>query len=133
MPFRFWGIPFCNEYLDVAHSAAWAYPFFFRGDCSVGRPSGSLNKTTSEQFQRLCELAKEYSHDALLTLVDVAKNGRSDAARVSAANALLDRGYGKPAVKEEIEHVDLPPVVIQIKAPDEALQIPHTADLYTPD
>ncbi len=41
------------------------------------------------------------------------------AVRVSAANALLDRGYGKPAVKEEIEHVDLPPVVIQIKAPDD--------------
>ena len=38
---------------------------------------------------------------------------------MSAANALLDRGYGKPAVKEEIEHVDLPPVVIQIKAPDD--------------
>ena len=37
---------------------------------------------------------------------------------MSAANALSDRGYGKPAVKEEIEHVDLPPMVIQIKAPD---------------
>jgi len=85
----------------------------------AGRPTGSLNKTTSEQSQRLSELAKDYTHDALLTLVDVAKNGRSDAARVSAANALLDRGYGKPAVKEEIEHVDLPPVVIQIKAPDD--------------
>ena len=85
----------------------------------AGRPTGSLNKTTSEQSQRLSELAKEYSHDALLTLVDVAKNGRSDAARVSAANALLDRSYGKPAVKEEVEHVDLPPVVIQIKVPDE--------------
>ena len=55
----------------------------------------------------------------LETLVDVAKNGRSDVARVSAANALLDRGYGKPAVKEEIEAIDLPPVVIQIKAPDD--------------
>ena len=85
----------------------------------AGRPTGSLNRTTSEQSQRLSELAKDYTLDALLTLVDVAKNGRSDAARVSAANALLDRGYGKPAVKEEIEHVDLPPVVIQIKAPDD--------------
>ena len=56
---------------------------------------------------------------ALETLVDVARNGKSDAARVSTANSLLDRGYGKPAVKEEIEHVDLPPVVIQIKAPDD--------------
>ena len=85
----------------------------------AGRPSGSTNKSSPEQSQRLSELAKDYTHDALLTLVDVAKNGRSDAARVSAANALLDRGYGKPAVKEEIEHVDLPPVVIQIKAPDD--------------
>ena len=83
----------------------------------AGRPTGSLNKTTSEQSQRLSELAKDYTHvAALLTLVDVAKNGRSDAARVSAANALLDRGYGKPAVKEEIEAIDLPPVVIQIRA-----------------
>ena len=85
----------------------------------AGRPTGSLNKTTSEQSQRLSELARDYTHEALLTLVDVAKNGRSDAARVSAANALLDRGYGKPAAKEDIEHVDLPPVVIQIEAPDD--------------
>lgn len=35
----------------------------------------------------------------------------------SAANSLLARGYGKPAVKEEIEAIDLPPVVIQIQAP----------------
>jgi hypothetical protein len=38
---------------------------------------------------------------------------------VSAANALLDRCYGKPAVKEELEKIDLPPLVIQITAPDE--------------
>ena len=80
----------------------------------AGRPTGSLNKTTSEQSQLLSELAKYYTHDALLTLVDVAKNGRSDAARVSAANALLDRSYGKPAVKEQQEITDLPPVVIQL-------------------
>jgi len=85
----------------------------------AGRPTGSLNKSSSEHGQRLSELAKDYTHDALLTLVDVAKNGRSDAARVSAANALLDRGYGKPAVKEEVEHLDLLPVVIQITGPGE--------------
>ena len=39
---------------------------------------------------------------------------------MSAANALLDRDYGKPAVKEEIEAIDLPPVVIQITPPDES-------------
>ena len=80
----------------------------------AGRPSGSTNKSSPEQSQRLSALAKTYTEEALETLIDVARNGRTDAARVSAANALLDRGYGKPSVKEEREIVDLPPVVIQL-------------------
>ena len=83
----------------------------------AGRPAGSSNKSSPEQSQRLSELAKTYTEKALETLVDVARNGRTDAARVSAANALLDRAYGKPAVKEEKEIVDLPPVVIQLTGP----------------
>ena len=39
----------------------------------AGRPTGSLNKATSEQSQRLSELAKNYTHDALLTLVESPK------------------------------------------------------------
>lgn len=80
----------------------------------AGRPAGSANKSSPEQSQRLSELAKAYSEEALQTLIDVARNGRTDAARVSAANGLLDRAYGKPAVKEERDIVDLPPVVIQL-------------------
>ena len=49
--------------------------------------------------------------------MDVARNGRTDAARVSAANALLDRAYGKPVVNEEREVVDLPPMVIELTSP----------------
>ena len=82
----------------------------------AGRPTGSLNKTTSEQSQRLSELAKDYTHDALLTLVDVAKNGRTEAARVAAANALLDRGYGKPASLPP-EDFSMRPTVIELRAP----------------
>ena len=82
-----------------------------------GRPVGSINKSTPEQSQRLSELAKTYTKEALETLVDVARNGRTDAARVSAANALLDRAYGKPAMKHESETVDLPPVVIHLTGP----------------
>ena len=85
----------------------------------AGRPSGSSNKSSPEQSQRLSELAKAYTEDALQTLIDVARNGRTDAARVSAANALLDRAYGKPAVKQKQEIVDLPPVVIQLTGPSE--------------
>ena len=87
----------------------------------AGRPSGSTNKSCPEQSQRLSELAKTYTEEALQTLVDVARNGRTDAARVSAANALLDRAYGKPAVKEEKEIVDLPPVVIKLTTDDKHL------------
>ena len=83
----------------------------------AGRPSGSTNKSSPEQSQHLSELAKAYTEEAVQTLVDVARNGRTDAARVSAANALLDRAYGKPAVKQEQETVDLPPVIIELTGP----------------
>jgi len=79
----------------------------------AGRPLGSSNKCTTEQSQRLSELAKTYTEEALLTL----RNGRTDAARVSAANALLDRAYGKPAIDQGKERVDLPPLVIQRAEP----------------
>lgn len=85
----------------------------------AGRPSGASNKASLEQSQRLSELAKSHTGEALNALLDVARNGRTDAARVSAANAILDRGYGKPAVKEEQAAVDLPPVVIQVIQPSE--------------
>jgi len=78
----------------------------------AGRPTGALNKATKEQGARLSELAKSYTDIAFSTLVDVAMNGSSDTARVAAANAILDRGYGKPRL-DEIDAVDLPPIVIQ--------------------
>ena len=78
----------------------------------AGRPAGVPNKATKEQGARLSELAKSYTNIAFGTLVDVAMNGSSDTARIAAANAILDRGYGKPRV-DEIEAVDLPPIVIQ--------------------
>ena len=78
---------------------------------------GASNKCSTQQSQRLSELARAHTDEALLTLVDVARNGRTDAARVSAANSLLDRAYGKPVVKEENEIIDLPPMVIQRAEP----------------
>ena len=84
----------------------------------AGRPTGSTNKSSPEHSKRLSGLAKTYTEKALQTLVDVTRNGRTDAARVSAANALLDRAYGKPTVQEEKEIVDLPPVVIQLTGPN---------------
>jgi hypothetical protein len=43
------------------------------------------------------ELARAHTGEAIQTLVSIMTNPKSAlAARVSAANALLDRGYGKP-------------------------------------
>src|SRR4029077_7054307 len=42
------------------------------------------------------ELAREHTSKAVETLVSMTNQKAAPAARVSAANALLDRGYGKP-------------------------------------
>ena len=39
--------------------------------------------------------ARAHSREAIQTLAGVARNSRSDPARVAAAVALLDRGYGR--------------------------------------
>lgn len=57
----------------------------------AGRPVGSPNKTTST----LRELAREHTEEALATLLTVMGDSDSDAAKVSAAKEILDRGYGK--------------------------------------
>jgi hypothetical protein len=44
----------------------------------------------------LKSLARGYTEAAVRTLGGVAEAGESEAARVSAAIALLDRGWGKP-------------------------------------
>jgi hypothetical protein len=57
-----------------------------------GNPGGR-----SAGLTHLRELAREKTEVALNTLIYVCEHGESDAARVAAANAILDRGYGKPA------------------------------------
>lgn len=62
----------------------------------AGRPKGVQNKATAEQKATLSELARTHADVALAALVDVASGGQSDAARVAAACALLDRAFGRP-------------------------------------
>jgi hypothetical protein len=47
-------------------------------------------------------MAKEYAVEMLETLAEIARNGESEAARVTAANALLDRAYGRPRQAVEL-------------------------------
>lgn len=55
------------------------------------------------------ELARKHKSEMLKVLVDIAKDPAApQAARVSAASAVLDRGYGKP--KDCLAPLDLPSV-----------------------
>jgi hypothetical protein len=58
---------------------------------SVGNPGGRP-KIVAE----IRDLARQHSGVAIEALVKIARSGKSEAARVSAANSLLDRGWGKP-------------------------------------
>ena len=82
-----------------------------------GRPVGAVNRATSELKLNLSELAREYTNDALDALVDVMKSGQSDSARIAAATAILDRGYGRPTKTTSLE-VNAPfvPTKIQLVA-----------------
>lgn len=65
----------------------------------AGRKPGKVSKAK----MALSESAKKYGQEALKVLVDVAKDDQQPAAaRVSAATAILDRGYGKPPQSLEV-------------------------------
>lgn len=68
----------------------------------AGRPKGAKDRLTREAGATISEMARAYTDDALAALVKIARSGESEAARVSAANALLDRAYGKAA--QPVEH-----------------------------
>ena len=63
-----------------------------------GRRRGTPNRATAE----IRAHAQQYTVEALEGLAQIARTSQSDAARVAAWNALLDRGHGKP-----IQGVDL--------------------------
>jgi hypothetical protein len=63
-----------------------------------GNPSGRPKADHTIQ-----ELARAHTPEALSALVEIAKNGRSESARVAAAVAILDRGWGRPPMTEHRE------------------------------
>lgn len=62
------------------------------------RPGAGRKKGAVSQAKRdLATMAKEHAETALDVLVSIARNPKAaSAARVSAATAILDRGYGRP-------------------------------------
>jgi hypothetical protein len=63
------------------------------GERFGGRQKGTPNKATAE----LKEYAGQFTRQAVDALVRIMAKGKSEQARVAAANALLDRAVGKPA------------------------------------
>jgi len=58
----------------------------------AGRKPGAVSKAKRE----LAAMAQDHAEQALRVLAEIMASGESDAARVSAANSILDRGYGRP-------------------------------------
>lgn len=94
------------------------------------------------------DLAREHTAVAIATLVSVMKNAKSPlAARVAAANAILDRGYGRPGfmttvdfrLPELVSANDALRAISAISAavaagdmaPTEAVQLCHLVEAYT--
>ena len=82
----------------------------------AGRKPGKVGKAK----RALAEMAKEHAEAALKTLAEVqADKEAPHAARVSAATAILDRAYGKPAQSMSLSNPDgsnIGPSVIKIVA-----------------
>jgi hypothetical protein len=72
----------------------------------AGRPPGSVNQSTIDAKARLSELARQHCGLALDVLARVAENGQSETARIAAACALLDRGFGKPREASISQYAD---------------------------
>ena len=53
---------------------------------------------------KVAELARSYTTEAIDTLVDLMRQGKDDRVRGTAAQALLERGWGKPRAEVATTH-----------------------------
>jgi hypothetical protein len=70
----------------------------------AGQPAGSPNRATVDLKMRLCELARQHAGTAIETLAEIAESGQAESARIAAACAILDRGYGRPAEARYVQY-----------------------------
>ena len=62
---------------------------------------------------KVAELARSYTTEAIDTLVDLMRHGKDDRVRGTAAQALLERGWGKPRVEVATTHKSDPESFIE--------------------
>jgi hypothetical protein len=69
----------------------------------------------------LAELGRSHAEAAFKILADIAKDGESESARLSAANAILDRVFGRPKQAQDLGGAEEPPVKVVIEGADKKL------------
>ena len=75
----------------------------------AGRPAGAPNRAT----RPVKELAAQYTEGSIHTLVTLRDHAESEQVRLQAANALLDRGHGRP--RQDIGVDAEGPVIITVQ------------------
>ena len=65
--------------------------------------SGNAGGRPRDEY-KVAELARSYTTEAIDTLVDLMRHGKDDRVRGTAAQALLERGWGKPKVEVATTH-----------------------------
>jgi hypothetical protein len=83
----------CEKFIGILKMARGGWRL------GAGRPPGAINKIGVD----VRAAAREHTVDAVETLAAIMNDeGAPSAARVSAASAILDRGWGKPT--QQLEH-----------------------------
>jgi hypothetical protein len=76
----------------------------------AGRKPGKVSAVKRE----IADMAKDHAEGALMTLASIMENtAEPAAARVSAANALLDRGFGRPPQAVHMSGADGGPIKVE--------------------
>src|ERR1700746_1847510 len=88
-----------------------------------GRPVG---------YGEIRQLARAHTSTALETLLEVAKSGKSESARVAAAVALLDRGWGRPT-QPLAGDPEEPPIGIELSAEERRRRAVEEIDRAFPE
>jgi hypothetical protein len=79
--------------------------------------SGNPNGRPKEAFH-VRDLARGHTEEAITTLVTIMRSSKQDKARAQAAQALLDRGWGKPIQEMWHEGPAGEPLGVTIYLPD---------------